>query len=227
MRTKIAVFLCITILMFCTVLYGETKPTFIVHEPQGTTMEIVDFTPQLINYQSNIKYPAKWYVREETAGAPSLFITREPLKETIDRYKVGASIYYRMSYFISQEPPNSEMRKTAKAVLKVIDWEKDKQRNIEFWKNEGQTVVAHSDISISSQPALRIEHEAKNYRAITIYIKAGIHLIVMTFEAPPQEFESYRDTFEEMIKAFSFKKEFQIIDEATVLEAKTKEAMSK
>lgn len=209
-----------------TVLYGETKPTFIIHEPQGTTMELVDFTPQVINYQSNIKYPAKWYAREETVGVPSLFITREPLKETTDRYKVGASIYYRMNYFISQEPPDSAMGKTAKAVLKVIDWEKDKQQNIEFWKNEGQTVIAHSDFSVSGQPALRIEHEAKNYRAITVYIKAGIHMIVMTFEAPVHEFELYRNSFEEMIKAFSFKKEFQIIDEATVFEAKTKEAIS-
>lgn len=190
-------------------------------------MDLVDLTPHLINYQSNIKYPAKWYVREDAAGIPSLFITREPLRVMTDRFKVGSSFYYRMNYFITQEHPSSNVGNMAKAVLRVVDWEKEKQRNLEFWKNEGHAIISHSDIFISGQPALRIDHETTSYRAITIYVKAGINLVVMTFEAPIQEFDSYKNTFEEMVKYFSFKKEFKIIDESMVLEAKTKETMSR
>ena len=200
--------LLLLILLFCSsanVAFGEAQNTFKLQEPKGETETLVDFTPALIQFPFEIKYPAKWYVREEVAGNIScLFFTREPIKKEGDRYSVGASLLYNVGYFASKEPPASPIGQAAEMVIKMRGWEESKKLFTESLKKDGNTVISQTDVTISGQPALRVEYESKNARVSTIYIKAGIHLLVITFEAPPQGYEQYKDVFENILNSFFF-----------------------
>jgi hypothetical protein len=161
-------------------------------------------------------YPAKWYIREENDGAPSLFITQEPIRNAGDKYKVGLGAFYKQDYFIHKEPSNSEIGKMGKSVLAVVNWEEDKQRFLENLKNNGNTILSQSEIKIFDQPAIKIECKSKIARMAILYIKLGKDLLMLFFETPPDEYAQYKETFEQMIKSLSIRSDFKIINEATI-----------
>jgi len=175
---------------------------FAVQEPKGDTMELVSFAPQKINFPFEIKYPAKWYVREDAIGMPSLFLTREAIKNDTDRYSVGVSLIYNVNYFSERQPPSSVLGQTAGSVIRIRDWEESKKQFIEGLQQAGNNVISQSTITISGQSALRVDFESKNLRATTLYIKVGIHLLAITFEAPPEEYKQYKDIFDKMLNSF-------------------------
>lgn len=175
---------------------------FSVQEPKSNTMELVSFAPQMINFPFEIKYPAKWYVREEIAGMPSLYLTREPIRSDTDRYLVGVSLLYSISYFSQREPSDSTLGQAAELVVKIRDWNESKKQFIKGLEEAGNTVISQADITISGQPALKVHYESKNVRAMVLYIRVGVHLLVMTFEAPPQEYEQYKEVFDKIGNSF-------------------------
>jgi len=204
MDKKVLFLLGSIILIFGTNLYCADDIRFEIQEPKGETMELVPFAHKLINFPFVIKYPEKWYAREEFAGIPSLFLTREPIRNITDRYTVGMGLFYQIDYFISQESPDSKLDQIAKTVVKVIDWNEAKKRFIESIKDVGNTNISQSELTITNQPALKVEYESKVLHTVTLYVKVGNHLLTMTFEASSQEYGQYKDIFEEMIKSFSF-----------------------
>ena len=202
----------------------DIQKSVIFHEPKGNTMELVEFTPTKINLPFNIKYPAMWYVREVPVETKSLFLSREPIREINDTYKVGLGVFYHEDYFIRQEPADSKMGRMGKAVLKAIKWKEDKTRFIEDLKKSGYTILSKAETEILNQPTLRVEYKNDEITRVTmLYIKVGKELLMLFFEAPPREYDEYKDTFEKMIKSFSIRSDFKIVDEATIFEEKIQE----
>ncbi|MCX5678864.1 MAG: hypothetical protein NTY76_07135 [Candidatus Omnitrophica bacterium] len=179
--------------------------SYAVQEPKGDTVNLVDFIPQKINFPFEIKYPAKWYVREELTGnMPALILSQEPIKNDTDKYKVGVSLLYNVGYFSSRESSSSALGQTADLVVRIRDWKESKKQFVEGLKEAGNTIISQSDIKVSGQPALRVEFESKAVRVTVIYVQVGVHLLMMTFESPPQEYNLYKDIFEKMINSLFF-----------------------
>ena len=197
-----------------------------IQEPKGDTMELVDFVPVKIGLPFNIKYPAKWYVRETVENAPSLYITREPIRNVEDKYKVGVAAIYSADYFISREAADTKFGKMAKAVLKAKNWVEDKKGFVQNLKQNGFTILSQSDIKISDQPALRVEYKSILAQVTILYVKLGKDLLMIFFEAPPGEYGAYRDTFERMINSFAIRNDFKIIDEGTIFEKVVQEQIA-
>jgi len=195
----------------------------IVQEPKGDTMDLVDFTPTKINMPFVIKYPAKWYVREAIGGMPSLFISREPIRDISDKYKVGLGAFYNQDYFISRESPDTKLGQMGKTVLKARSWKKDKKEFVENLKRDGFNIISQSDIKISGQPALRIQYKSSVSEVTSLYVKLGKDLLMLFFEAPPDEYGNYKAIFEQMIDSFVIRKDFKIIEEGTVFEKTVQE----
>lgn len=204
MQKMAGIILGIALLSFCQNVYSADNNRYVIQEPKSDTMELVSFVPQKINFPFEIKYPAKWYVREETVGMPSLFLTREPIRTDTDRYTVGASLLYNIAFFSSREPSNSALGQTADFVIKIKDWDESKKQFIEGLKEGGNTIISQSDVTISGQPALRVEYKSKTLHAITFYIRVGVHLLAVTFEAPPNEYGQYKDVFDKILSSIFF-----------------------
>lgn len=183
----------------------------IFQEPKSKTGELVEFTPVKITLPLTLKYPANWYIREEVADVPMLCISREPIKDINDKYKVGFSAIFRPDYFVSHEPENTKLGKMAKAVVKIVDWKKDKERFVKNLKENGNTILAQTEIAVSSQPGLRIEYNSSVARITLLYIKLGKDALMLIFEAPPNEYDNYKDMFEQMIKSVAIRSDFRII----------------
>lgn len=205
MKINKLAFVCMVILLINANLFGADRPSFTTQDPKSDTMELTYFVPSLIKFPFEVKHPAAWYVREEVAGnMPCLFFTREPIKKEGDRYFVGASYLYNVGYFASKEPSDSALGQTARMVIRMRDWEESKKQFTESLKKDGDAIISQSDTMVSGQPALRVDYESKNARVTTIYIKVGTHLLTMTFEAPPQEYNQYKDIFEKMLSSLFF-----------------------
>jgi len=205
MKINKLIFICIAILLINTNVFGADRPNFAVQEPKSNSMELTYFVPGLIKFPFEIKYPGAWYIREEVAGnIPCLFFTREPIRKEGDRYNVGASLLYNIGYFASKEPSDSILGQMAQTVIKMRDWDESKKQFVESLEKNGNSIISQADVTISGQPSLRVEYESKTARITTIYIKAGNHLLTIIFEAPPQEYEQYKDIFEKMLNSFFF-----------------------
>ncbi|MFA6321112.1 MAG: hypothetical protein WCY36_04565 [Candidatus Omnitrophota bacterium] len=205
MRKCILSFLILIICIFVDTASGDNNNVVKLQEPKGNTETLIDFAPTLIKFPFEIKYPAAWYVREEVAGnVQCLFFTREPIKKEGDRYSVGVSLLYNIGYFASKEPSESVLSQTAHTVIKIRDWEESKKQFIESLNDGGNIIVSQADTTVSGQPALKVEYESKNTRMTIVYIKAGIHLLSITFEIPLKEYEQYKDIFEKMLTSFFF-----------------------
>ena len=177
---------------------------FEIQEPKGPTMNLVPFTRKLIDFPFELKYPEKWYVREEFSGVPSVFISRESIKSVTDKYLVGMGLYYAIGYFVSKEPPDSKIGKLAEHVVKIVDWDESNRRYVQDTLKEGNVLISQSPLVISDQPAFRLDYESKTARIIALRIKAGNHLLMATFEAPLEQFDRYKGVFEQMIASLHF-----------------------
>lgn len=198
----------------------------IFQEPKGKTMDLVNFTPVKINLPFNIKYPANWYVREEVADMSMVCISREPIKEMNDKYYVGFSGMYQPNYFISREPAYTALGKTAKAVVKTVDWDKDKARFVDSLKQNGYDILSQSEVTLSNQPALKIEYTSSVVKVKMLYINLGTGLLTLLFEAPPAEYNQYSEIFEQMIKSASIRNDFKITSVTEALAKITQEQIN-
>lgn len=186
------------------------KQGFAFQEPRKDTSDLVELQLKMIDFPFILKYPGNWYVREEryvtgnSMQNPSLFISREPIRGASDQFKVGMSLIYYQNYFISREPSDTAMGKSAQVVLKVVDWDKEKVRLLDAIKNASKKVVSEADIKITNQPAVKIESYNDLTHQITVYIKLNNNLIAIVCEAPVVEFDKYKKTFDEMLDSFMF-----------------------
>ena len=195
----------LALLLWINVQSGFASETrFEIQEPKGPTMDLVPFTRKLIDFPFELKYPEKWYVREEFLGVPSVFISREPIKSATDKYLVGMGLYYAIGYFVSKEPPDSKIGKLAEHVVKIVDWDESNKRYVQDTLKEGNVLISQSPLVISDQPAFRLDYESKTARITTLRIKVGNHLLLAIFEAPSKEFAQYKDVFEQMIASLHF-----------------------
>jgi hypothetical protein len=130
-----------------------------VHEPKGSSMELVPFRHKLYNFEINIKYPEKWYATEEYGPRvnPSFYLTKEPIRGISDRYTVGMALTYLQAFFVQQAPPDSDLGKMAKAVLSVREWETVKTALVEGVESRGRKIISQEDLDVSGRPALKVE----------------------------------------------------------------------
>ncbi len=197
-----------------------------IQEPKGNTMDLVPYIYKSFNFQFDIKYPAKWYASEEIGGAPSLYFTPQPIASTSDQYTVGVGFIYGLNYFLKQESPDSPFGKMAKDVFVVQDWSKAKQRIVESLKTQkAVSDLTQKDTTIAGQPALEVNFTKATTRAKGLFIKAGVHLLNITFEAPKDEYSNYEKIFDNMLVSFSFSKDFAFESEDAILDRKTQELM--
>lgn len=178
-------------------------------DKRGETGELVTFIPKISDFPFTIKYPSNWYAREENLDTAKLYLTREPVRQVQDQYKVGMGIYYNKDYFVSREPAGSQLGKMAKVVLKVVNWDQDKDRFIENLKNQGALIISRENIMISGEKAVKIEYHMPQVYLLTYYIKAGNDQLMISFEAPPQEFDNYKPIFQDMSNSVAFKPDFK------------------
>ena len=177
-----------------------------VQQPQGKTLELTSFKPQLINFPFTIKYPKAWYAREEISGAQALFLTREPVLKTEDRYRVGVGIYYLENFFLRKAPETSEWSGKAQAVYLVPDWKEQKRTFVDSMQQRGTKIFSSSDLEISGYPALKIEFQTKDSLVTTYYIKIDFNLISVTCEAPQIEFDKYKELFASIMSSLQITK---------------------
>jgi hypothetical protein len=183
--------------------FGANEARYAVQEPKGSTMNLTVFVPKILDFPFRIKYPEKWYVREELAGnVPILYVTREPIRKSTDKYTVGMGLFYRIEYF--KRAPDSRHDKMAEAAMRLGDWTLSCQRYAEDLKSQGQTVVAQENTFIDERPTQRIVHESQELKALTFLVWKELNFIVITFEAPLQEFTEYERVFEDMANSLTF-----------------------
>jgi len=186
------------------------KQGFASQESRSSSSNFVTLQLKMIDFPFTLQYPGNWYVREEryVSGSsvqnPSLFISREPIKSPADQFKVGMSLIYYQNYFLSREPADTTLGKTAKVVLRAVDWDKEKIRIVDSVKSASKNVISESDIVITSQPAIKIESYTGKIHQISVYIKLNNNLITIILEAPSSEFGQYKETFEKMLESFMF-----------------------
>jgi len=133
---------------------------------------------------------------------------------------------YQPDYFISREPAYTALGKMAKAVVKTVDWDKDKERFIDNLKQNGYDVLSQSEITVSKQPALKIEYASSVVKIKMLYIKLGKDLLTLLFEAPPAEYNQYSEVFEQMIKSIVIRSDFKITSVAEALAKITQEQIN-
>ncbi|MCF7908670.1 MAG: hypothetical protein K9L86_07375 [Candidatus Omnitrophica bacterium] len=186
-----------------TAFCSEGKLTFMVQEPKGSNLDLVSFEEKLVDFPFIIKYPAKWYVREETSGLMSgLFISREPVLKVEDQYKTGVGIYYLENYFFRTASPDSEWGKGAKSVHYVPNWDEQKNIYLTSLKEQGCVIFSAVDTMVSTYPSLKIEFQSKDSRIITYFIKKDFDLINLLLEAPVKEFAGYQKLLESIVNSF-------------------------
>jgi hypothetical protein len=158
--------------------------------PKTSSMDLVEFTPQLMPSPLLIRYPGKWYAREEYTGSgnAALFFTREPVLDFDDKYKVGMALYAVANYF--SDSPDT--------------WENRKSMFTKSLEKQGMTIKAISDLQISGRDAMRVDYERADIAAIGIYLKIGGHLYNFVFESPASEVNQFKNVFENMIKTLSW-----------------------
>jgi len=171
-----------------------------VHSSKTDILELVSFQPKLIDFPFKIKYPAKWYAREE--GSTSLFLTREPVNKMEDRYRVGVGIYYIKGYFLRKAPPDSEFSGTAKNVYLSNDWTEEKKNFIESHKKLGVLILSTSDLEMSGYPAVKINFQTKDSLVTAYFIKMDWDVINLVCEAPKDEYANYSKIFEAIMESF-------------------------
>ncbi len=196
-----------------------------VQDPKGSTMALVPFEHKLFNFQFNVKYPESWYASEEYATYPSLYLTKEPVRSVSDKYTLGASFTYLLNFFMTEEPKNTPLGKSAKSVLSVRKWDTTKKEMAKNYKDQGMSILSQEDLDVSGWPAMRLDCSSSAVRLRVYFIKAGTHLLTITFEAPPQEFDKYDKLFQEMMASFVFSKEFSPADEGKVFEEKVQKVI--
>ena len=218
-------FILICLISLTTTIGFAQDVRYEVQNPKGESMDIVPFNYKLFNFQFHIKYPAKWYASEEYyAGKTTLFLTREPVKSVSDIFKVGVSLAYELNFFLQQEPSNTKLGKMAKAAFRTRPWNDVKKELLENMKKRPNIrSITSKDITISGQPTFQVDYESDIVKMATYYVKAGVHLLVITVEAPPSEFAEYEKTFKDMIDSFSFSKDFDFKQEEEILAMKTEE----
>jgi len=224
----LSILTCLTVLITATISFSQDV-RYEVQDPKGETMNLVPFNYKLFNFQFDIKYPAKWYASEEYyAGKTTLFLTREPVKSVSDIFKVGVSLAYELNFFLHQEPSDTKLGKMAKAVFKTRSWKDVKKELFENMKKRPNIrSITSKDITISGQPTFQVDYESDIVKMATYYVKAGVHLLVITAEAPPSEFAEYEKTFKDMVDSFSFSKDFDFKQEEEILATKTEEMIRK
>ncbi len=190
---KMTLFAIVIAVMLCTFTFAQTEVRQSVQEPKGTTMDLVPFTPKMIGFPFSIQYPAKWYAREEFAGAPSLFLTQEPVRQVTDQYRVGLGLYVMLGVLNSLAGESTTQ-----------NWEKNKNELVNGLEDQHFKIIDRQDVKISGQSALRVDCESVKARMINYYIKVNNNLFTMTLECPPQEYEQYKQVFDEMLKSFTF-----------------------
>ncbi|MFH0731724.1 MAG: hypothetical protein V2A72_02230 [Candidatus Omnitrophota bacterium] len=185
------------------------RAIYIVQEPRGATMDLVLFKPKKLKLPYAIKYPSQWYAAEIIVGAPTVLLSREPIRKQSDEYKMGIAIYYMTNYFRQVLPRDSELGKMAKVVISVEDWEQSKNRFLAgFQKQADVNILSKTDITLSDLPAFKVEYQVVNpydkLQVVAYFIRAGNHLLNLIYEAPISEFEEYREIFEAAISSFKF-----------------------
>jgi len=215
MKKIVLAFLIVSILPLIS--YSESNMSYFIQQPKGESMDLVPFTAKMVNLPFTIKYPAKWYVREEAARIPGVYLTQEILADRQNGYSAGMSAFYKEDYFIRKALVPG-MDKPGKVAFRVIKWDENKQQYVEYLKSQGNNILSTEDIKLAGQPALKINYEHGDKRTCELYVKVGKDLIMISFDASKEGYENYEKLFEDMIASFAFKDDFKIIDDSTIFE---------
>jgi len=199
----------------CSVAFAEEKFGVLNQEPVSSSLELVDLKTRLVDLPFDIKYPGMWYVREEhqklggnNVQAPSVFISREPVRKMSDIFKVGITICNYQNFFVSVASPDTEIGRMGKHVFMVREWEEAKKSFVESYKDmPGSNIIFSEEIDFSGYPAMRIVLHNGDIEVENINIKFGVDLYLIVCEMALAEKDRYKEVFDKVVRSIVFKKD--------------------
>jgi len=180
-----------------------------VQEPKGASLRLIPFESHLIMFPFKLNYPESWYVREEVIGSqPAVLFTKEPVMQVYDRFNTGVGIYFFQDYLVLDllQQIKSGRVISAEDQARAIEesWTKEKRKLSDSLKADGFTVVKEGETVVSGKPAIFVEYKNDKLHAVAYKIKGGVHLVSITLESTPENFEELRPTLREVIASFEF-----------------------
>ena len=183
-----------------SISYAQTDSNSLIH--------FVQLDSKNIDLPIGFGYPQGWHVKVDNTQTPTVFVSREPVIKESDVFKVGVTAMYLKNYLMVDATVDAVIQELpTEKVIMIKEWDEVKNGFLNNMNAEGLRVNSSNDFSISGRKAFRMEVEGEKVKQIAVFVNDGAHMLLMTLEAPPGEYDTYKNVFDEMIKSLGFKNE--------------------